>query len=236
MKRACATLITGLTIIALTLMASAAMAQDDPAENMIAAYAALQEQVKAENWEGVATQAQAIVTTGQAIEAEALGVDQQYMIGIAHYYLMGIALNTAIGEEGLSEARLRFARRLADEVYGREAPRKIVTVSHGEKITLADHLFAGKTTIVDFFSEYCPPCMSIGPVLERLVEGREDLAMVKVDINRPGRQGIDWESPAAQQFELRSIPHFHIYGPDGNMLAEGDQAAQMLMGWVQGGQ
>ncbi len=50
---------TGLAILALTLVASAAMPQDDPAANLTAAYTSLQEEVKGENWEGVATEAQA---------------------------------------------------------------------------------------------------------------------------------------------------------------------------------
>ncbi len=138
---------------------------------------------------------------------------------MAHYFLMGIAMNVVTSAPGLTADEVEFAQKLADDVYGREAPQKMVTVAYGEEITLADHLFAGKTTIVDFFSEYCPPCVSIGPLLAKLVDGR-----------------IDWESPAARQFNLRSIPHFQIYGPDGALMAEGDQAAQMLMGWVQGGQ
>jgi thiol-disulfide isomerase/thioredoxin len=235
MNRAYAPWITALAILALTLVV-AAVAQDDPAANLTAAYTSLQEEVKGENWEGVATEAHAMIAAGAAIAPDELTAQQHYLIGMAHYFLMGIAMNAVTDGPGLTVDEVEFAQKLADDVYGREAPSKIVTVAYGDEITLADHLFAGKTTIVDFYSEYCPPCVSIGPVLEKLVEGREDLAIVKVDINRPGRQGIDWESPAAQQFKLRSIPHFQIYGPDGGLVAEGDQAVQMLIGWTQGGQ
>lgn len=233
MNRTHAALTAGLMMIALTLIASAAMAQDDPADNMTAAYASLREQVKGENWEGVATEAQAIISAGEAIGQNALTVEQQYLVGMAHYYLMGIAMNAAISEEGLSAKRLGFAQELADSVYGREAPQKIVIVSHGERITLEDYLPAGKTTIVDFYSKYCPPCITLGPVLEGLVAARDDLTLVKVDINRPGQQGIDWGSPVAQQFALQSIPYLRVYGPDGAMLAEGRQALTMVLGWAQ---
>lgn len=93
-------------------------------------------------------------------------------------------------------------------------------ISQGETIVLADHLVPGKTTIVDFTSKYCPPCQKYNEPLAKLHASRADLAVVKVDINRPETKGIDWKSPVAQQFKLRSIPHFKVYGPDGKLIAE----------------
>jgi hypothetical protein len=34
-----------------------------------------------------------------------------------------------------------------------------------------------------------------------------------------------WQSPVAQQFKLRSIPHLQVYGPDGTLAVEGSDAA-----------
>ena len=39
-------------------------------------------------------------------------------------------------------------------------------ISQGKEVTLADYLVPGKTTIFDFYSEYCPPCRAIAPRLE----------------------------------------------------------------------
>ena len=97
-------------------------------------------------------------------------------------------------------------------------------ISQGKEVTLADYLVPGKTTVFDFYSEYCPPCRAIAPKLVKLHQNRDDIAVVKVDINRPGVKGIDWESPVAQQYQLHSIPHFKIYGPDGKLQADGDAA------------
>jgi len=66
-----------------------------------------------------------------------------------------------------------------------------------------------------------------------LHKSRDDIAVVKVDINRPGVKGIDWESPVAQQYQLHSIPHFKIYGPDGKLQAEGDAAYDQVQKWVE---
>lgn len=112
--------------------------------------------------------------------------------------------------------------------------RFVKAISHGAQVDIREHLTAGKTTIVDFWSKYCPPCEALRPLLEQLAMARsKELAVVKVDINRPGVQGIDWQSPVAQQYGLQSIPHIKIFGPDGRLVAEGDQARQMVMQWLQ---
>ena len=104
-------------------------------------------------------------------------------------------------------------------------------VAMGAKIALADYLVPGKTTIFDFTSEYCPPCRTIAPHLDKLHATRDDIAVVKVDINRPNVKGIDWKSPVAVQYKMNSIPHFKVYGPDGKLLAEGQKARPMVESW-----
>jgi thiol-disulfide isomerase/thioredoxin len=93
-------------------------------------------------------------------------------------------------------------------------------ISHGRQINLADYLVPGKTTVFDFTSKYCGPCQRYSEPLARLHAKRADIAVVKVDINRPDVKGIDWQSPVARQFALQSIPQFKIYGPDGKLVAE----------------
>jgi len=101
-------------------------------------------------------------------------------------------------------------------------------IAQGEVITLADHLVPGRTTVVDFTSEYCPPCRAYAEPLAELHAKRADVAVVKVDINRPGVKRIDWQSPVARQFELKSIPHFKVFGPDGQLVAEGNEARALV--------
>jgi thiol-disulfide isomerase/thioredoxin len=109
---------------------------------------------------------------------------------------------------------------------------KPVQVLGGEEMQLSDYLVPGKTTVFDFHSEFCPPCREIAPMVEKLHETRDDIAVVEVDINRPGVQGIDWKSPVAREFNLDSIPHFKIFGPDGKLKAEGDSAYDQVLGWL----
>ena len=94
----------------------------------------------------------------------------------------------------------------------------------GAELTITGYLKAGKTNIVDFYSDYCPPCRKISPLLQELGRKRPDLAILQVDINRKGIKAIDWSSPLARQYELNSIPHFKIYDGEGNLLKEGPEA------------
>lgn len=118
----------------------------------------------------------------------------------------------------------------ADARTKAEKPEKI---SHGAEVKITDYLVPGKTMIFDFTSEYCPPCRVIAPKLDALHASREDVAVVKVDINRPDHKGIDWKSPVAQQYGMQSIPHFKVYGPDGKLVAEGKEASRLVAGMLE---
>ena len=126
---------------------------------------------------------------------------------------------------------------LAPSASAADKPAKPARISKGEPIKLANHLVAGKTTIFDFYSDYCPPCVRVSPMLDKLHQSRDDIVVVKVDINRPGTKGIDFRSPVAQQFDLHSIPHFKVYGPDGKIVADDKggehQAYSLVMRWIQ---
>jgi thioredoxin len=116
---------------------------------------------------------------------------------------------------------------------GREKSARPERVSHGQTIKLEDYLVPGKTVVFDFTSQYCPPCRAIAPHLDKLHEKRDDIVVVSVDINRPDVQGIDWQSPVARQYDVHSIPAFKVYGPDGKLVAEGDKARTMVVGWFE---
>jgi len=102
-------------------------------------------------------------------------------------------------------------------------------ISRGAKITLTENLVAGKITVFDFYSKYSPPCVRFTPVLDMLHANRADVAVVKVDINRPDQKGIDLESPVSRQFNLNSIPHLKIYGVDGKLMNEGSNATKWII-------
>ncbi len=126
-----------------------------------------------------------------------------------------------------------FGRPAGEEAAGAARPANEKEISFGEEIKIEDHLAKGKTVIVDFFSPFCPPCRRISPLLSSLAAARPDLSVLKVNINRENVKGIDWKSPVARQFGLSTIPFFRIYGPDGKLVAQGDEAFEKIMGWMQ---
>jgi thiol-disulfide isomerase/thioredoxin len=103
----------------------------------------------------------------------------------------------------------------------------------GEEIEIEKLLPIGKIVIFDFFSEYCPPCRQIGPLLKELDGKRDDIVVLKLDINRPGARGIDWQSPLIKQFGIQSIPHFIIYDSSGKQESVGESAYRRIMEYLQ---
>jgi thiol-disulfide isomerase/thioredoxin len=101
--------------------------------------------------------------------------------------------------------------------------------SPGETLELTSYLRMGKVNIVDFYSDYCPPCRRLAPLLEKLGAARPGIAVIKLDINRRGVKGIDWRSPLARQYDLRSIPRFQVWDEQGKLLHDGDGATSFVM-------
>jgi thioredoxin 1 len=57
--------------------------------------------------------------------------------------------------------------------------------------------------IVDFWADWCGPCHAVAPVLDRIVEERPELRLVKVN--------IDEEPELAQRFGVMSIPTMILF-------------------------
>jgi thiol-disulfide isomerase/thioredoxin len=101
----------------------------------------------------------------------------------------------------------------------------------GETLDLQSLRVKGKTTLIDFYSPFCPPCLRLAPLLEALAQKRPELVIKKVNINRPEIKGIDWKSPLAQQHRISSVPHFVIFSPQGKAI-HGQAASKKVMDWL----
>ena len=69
-------------------------------------------------------------------------------------------------------------------------------------IVLDDNNFKKETSsgvvLVDFYADWCGPCIMIGPILNSVSDELETGKLVKVDVD---------ESPiTAEEFQIRSIP------------------------------
>jgi thiol-disulfide isomerase/thioredoxin len=110
-------------------------------------------------------------------------------------------------------------------------PREANSGKGGETLDLQTLRVKGKTTLIDFYSPFCPPCARLAPLLAELARKRPNLVVQKVNINRPETKGIDWHSPLAQQYNIRSVPFFVIFSPRGK-ATEGRAATNQVMDWL----
>jgi thiol-disulfide isomerase/thioredoxin len=101
----------------------------------------------------------------------------------------------------------------------------------GQPVDLKNFIKPGQTTIIDFYSQACPPCMKIAPILASVAAKRPNTQVVKFDINRPGVQGIDFDSPLAKQQGLTFVPAITIYDENGRIVAKGQEAINKVLEW-----
>ena len=91
----------------------------------------------------------------------------------------------------------------------------IQTVSHGEAIQIGAQLVADKYTIVDYYADWCGPCLLLAHQLERVLAERSDVALRKVDI-------VTWKTAAAKQvtgdYGIEGIPYVRVYDPSGDFV------------------
>ena len=64
-------------------------------------------------------------------------------------------------------------------------------------------ILGGKPVLVDFWAPWCVYCRRIDPVLQKLADSREDVLIVKVN--------IDEEPELAQQERIEVIPTLVVY-------------------------
>jgi thiol-disulfide isomerase/thioredoxin len=99
--------------------------------------------------------------------------------------------------------------------------------SEGQAVNPKSLIVLGRPVVVDLYSSFCPPCLYLAPRLERLA-AKTNIVVMEVNINRPGFQGIDWQSPVALQFRLRTVPYLVLLDPQGKLIAEGQQAREII--------
>ena len=74
-----------------------------------------------------------------------------------------------------------------------------------------DEVIAEGKVLVDFFAVWCGPCKMIAPVLEEIADERDDVIIVKVDVD---------ETPdLARRYGIMSIPTLLLFR-DGQLVSK----------------
>lgn len=230
-----------LSVVVLVIMmlavVAAAIAQQQEPPTIASSLQAMRTALAAKEYETVFKQAHQIATLAAAQKPEALTGPDHIALATAYYYLTAEELHKALAIGGLTEEQQKLAQTQRDKILGIKPaapeagqfkPGEVQVIGQGQLTDIKQYLVPEKTTIFDFYSEGCPPCRALSPKLEALAKKRLDLAIIKVDINRPGATGIDWMSPLARQYKLESIPHLKVFNPDGSLKAEGEAAFRFI--------
>ena len=68
-----------------------------------------------------------------------------------------------------------------------------------------------KPVLLDFYADWCGPCRMVGPIVDEIAEGRDDIVVGKIN--------VDEENELAGQFGVFSIPTFVVM-KDGKVVAQ----------------
>jgi len=102
----------------------------------------------------------------------------------------------------------------------------------GQPVDIKKFVKTGQTTIIDMYSQYCPPCEKIAPILASVAAKRPKTQVVKLDINRPSVKGsIDFDSPLAKQQGLNFVPYILIFDEQGQLKYKGQEAINQVLEW-----
>ncbi|MBU3913260.1 MAG: thioredoxin [Nanoarchaeota archaeon] len=79
-------------------------------------------------------------------------------------------------------------------------------------------IISNKLVLIDFFAEWCTPCIMMGPVIEELAERMKNVKFAKVN--------VDENSGLSGKFKVMSIPTMIIFkeGKEVERIIGGQQA------------
>ncbi|MCM8813131.1 MAG: thioredoxin family protein [Candidatus Omnitrophica bacterium] len=136
-------------------------------------------------------------------------------------------LQPAAGAERPRGWQLRPEPQKTAAAAGQAAGEKVKTYAQqGKTIELDTVLVSGKITVVDFYADWCGPCRSLGPYLEKLAADNPDVYLRKIDI-------VNWHSPVVKQFNISSVPNVRVFNRSGKLVGEPTHDYNKILKYVQ---
>lgn len=79
--------------------------------------------------------------------------------------------------------------------------------------------------VVDFFATWCGPCKMLAPILEDIASSRDDMKIVKID--------VDQNPNLSKEFAIMSVPTLILF-KNGEIIAteHGFMPASALENWI----
>ncbi len=72
------------------------------------------------------------------------------------------------------------------------------------KLTFNELIHASTPVLVDFYADWCGPCQTMNPVIEKVAsEWQSKVKVIKINVDR--------NQAVASQFNVRSIPTFILF-------------------------
>ena len=89
-----------------------------------------------------------------------------------------------------------------------------------------DEVVSKGVVVIDFFANWCGPCKMLAPVLEEVASDRDELMVVKMD--------IDENMELAKTYGVMSVPTLMLF-KDGNMVSKkiGFMPKELITSWVE---
>ena len=85
-----------------------------------------------------------------------------------------------------------------------EPPKSLQLNATGEAVDVNAVLVAGYVTVVDFWSESCGACITVGGMLAVQVAKQPRVVIRKIDVG-------DGDTPVGRAYKIGALPHYRIY-------------------------
>jgi len=79
--------------------------------------------------------------------------------------------------------------------------------------------------IVDFWAEWCMPCLTLSPVLEEVIKDFKEFKLIKIDVDNVPK--------ISKEYKIMSIPNVKMF-KDGKMIKAfvGVKSENFIRGWL----